>query len=110
MYDPGDHLFICKQLCKGVFDDIIASSSSFVYDPGPPGPIRLSALMVRGLLVGSPLCKCPLPLPSTMSALKTHYVQAPQDMKLKLHSAYLDGNGSPQLISDQLMTYSSIRV
>ena len=67
------------------------------------------------LLVGSPLCKCPLPLSSTTSALKTHHVQAPQDtqdVKLKLDSSYLYGNGSPQLfiISDQLMTYSSIRV
>ena len=65
------------------------------------------------LLVGSPLCKCHLPLSFTTSALKTHYVQAPQDpqdMKLKLDSSYLYGNGSPQLFSDQLMTYSSIRV
>ena len=61
------------------------------------------------VLVGSPLCKCPLPLSSTTSALKalkTHYVQAPRDTKLKLHSSYLYDNGSPQLISDQLMTYS----
>ena len=107
MFDPGDHLFICKQFCEGVFDDIIASFSSFVYDPGP---IRLSALMVWGLLVGSPLYECPLPLSSTTSALKSHGIQASQDMKLKLDSSYFGGFGSPHLFSGQLMTYSSIRV
>ena len=107
MYDPGDHLFICKQFCEGAFDDIIASSSSFLYDPGP---FRLSALMVWGLLVGSPLYECPLPLPSTTSVLKAHDVQASQDMKLKLDSSHFGGFGSLQLFSDQLMTYSSLRV
>ena len=107
MFDPEDHLFVCKQFCEGVFDDIIAPFSSFVYDPGP---IRLSALMVWGLLVGSPLYECPLPLSSTTSVLKAHDVQAPQDMKLKLDSSYFGGFGPLQLFSDQLMTYSSIRV
>jgi hypothetical protein len=110
VYDPGDSLIICREFCGGVFFDIGVPLSSFVYDPGL---VRLSALMVWGLLVGSPLYKCPLPLSSTTSALKTHYVQAPQDpqdMKLKLDSSCLYGNGSPQLFSDQLMTYSSIRV
>ena len=101
VYDPGDSLVICREFWECVLCDISVPFSSFVYDPGP---IRLSALMVWGLLVGSPLCKCPLPLSSTTSALKTHCVQAPQDMKLKLYSSYLYGNGSPQLISDQLMT------
>ena len=103
-------MIICTEFCGGVFCDISVPLSSLVYDPGP---VRLSALMGWGLLVGSPLCECPLPLSSTTSALKTHYVQAPQDpqdVKLKLDSSYLYGNGSAQLVSDQLMTYSSIRV
>ena len=107
MFDPGDHLFMCKQFSGGVFDDIVASFLSFARDPGP---IRLSALMVWGLLVGGPRYECPLPLSSTTSVFKAHGVQASQDMKLKLDSSYFGGFGSPHLFSDQLMTYSSIRV